>query len=189
MSGKMIIVSAPSGAGKSTLVRHLLSTGLPLEFSVSATSRSPRGEEKDGRDYYFLPADEFRKRIDNNEFVEWEEVYKDHYYGTLKSEIKRIWDNGNCPLFDVDVKGGINLKAIFGKDAVSVFIMPPSISELEERLRKRATDTDDKIRMRVNKAAEEIALADKFDVIIINDDLEKACREISEVVSGFIENR
>jgi guanylate kinase len=189
MSGKMIIVSAPSGAGKSTLVKHLLSTGLPLEFSVSATSRQPRGQEKHGREYYFIPAGEFRKRIENNEFVEWEEVYKDHFYGTLRSEIQRIWDNGNSPLFDVDVKGGINLKRIFGHDAISIFIMPPSINELENRLRKRATEPADKIKMRVDKAAEEITLADKFDVIIINDDLRKARREISKVVSGFIENR
>ena len=185
----MIIVSAPSGAGKSTLVRHLLNTGLPLEFSISATSRKPRGEEKNGREYYFLPADEFRKLIGNNEFIEWEEVYKDHYYGTLKSEIKRILDNGNYPLFDVDVRGGVNLKSIFGSDAISIFIMPPSVDELESRLRKRATDPDDKIKMRVGKAAEEMTLADKFDVIIINDDLVKACEEIARVVSGFIDNR
>jgi len=185
----MIIVSAPSGAGKSTLVSHLLNTGLPLEFSISATSRKPRGEEKNGREYYFLPADEFRKRIENNEFIEWEEVYKDHFYGTLKCEIKRILDNGHYPLFDVDVRGGVNLKNIFGSDAISIFIMPPSVEELESRLRKRATDTYDKIKMRVDKAAEEIALADNFDVIIINDDLVKACEEIARVVSGFIDNR
>jgi len=185
----MIIVSAPSGAGKSTLVRHLLDTGLPLEFSISATSRKPRGEEKNGREYYFLPADEFRKRIENNEFIEWEEVYKDHFYGTLKCEIKRILDNGHYPLFDVDVRGGVNLKNIFGSDAISIFIMPPSVEELESRLRKRATDTADKIKMRVGKAAEEIALADNFDVIIINDDLVKASDEIARVVSGFIDNR
>ncbi|HPT12767.1 MAG TPA: guanylate kinase [Bacteroidales bacterium] len=189
MSGKMIIVSAPSGAGKSTLVRHLLDTGLPLEFSISATSRKPRGEEKNGREYYFLPTDEFRKRIENDEFIEWEEVYKDHFYGTLKSEIKRILDNGNYPLFDVDVQGGVNLKNIFGRDAMSIFIMPPSVEELENRLRKRATDTEDKIKMRVGKAAEEMTLADKFDVIIINDDLVKASEEIARVVSGFIDNR
>ena len=185
----MIIVSAPSGAGKSTLVRHLLDTGLPLEFSISATSRKPRGEEKNGREYYFLPTDEFRKRIENDEFIEWEEVYKDHFYGTLKSEIKRILDNGNYPLFDVDVQGGVNLKNIFGRDAMSIFIMPPSVEELENRLRKRATDTEDKIKMRVGKAAEEMTLADKFDVIIINDDLVKASEEIARVVSGFIDNR
>jgi len=185
----MIIVSAPSGAGKSTLVNYLLSTGLPLEFSISATSRQPRGQEKNGREYYFLTADDFRKGIENNEFVEWEEVYKDHFYGTLKSEVKRIWDVGKYPLFDVDVKGGINLKNIFGDNALSIFIMPPSVEELEKRLRNRATDPEDKIRMRVDKAAEEITLAERFDEVIINNDLRKACEAIAKAVSGFIDNK
>jgi len=186
MSEKLIIVSAPSGAGKSTLVSHLLKKGFPLEFSVSATSRSPRGNEKDGKEYYFVSAPEFRKRIENNEFVEWQEVYKDHYYGTLKSEIDRIWQMGKCVIFDVDVKGGINLKNIFGSKAVSIFVMPPSVSELEKRLMKRATDTPEKIRMRVEKAAEEISLADQFDVTIINDHLEYSFDEIDTVVSEFL---
>lgn len=186
MNEKMIIVSAPSGAGKSTLVSHLLKKGFPLEFSVSATSRSPRGNETDGKEYYFISAAEFRKKIEGNAFVEWEEVYRDHYYGTLKSEIERIWRSGKVIIFDVDVKGGINLKKIFGAKAVSIFIMPPSVSELEKRLTGRATETTEKIRMRVEKATEEISLADQFDVIIINDNLEIACDEIERVVSEFL---
>lgn len=186
MNEKMIIVSAPSGAGKSTLVSHLLKKGFPLEFSVSATSRSPRGNETDGKEYYFISAAEFRKKIEENAFVEWEEVYLNHYYGTLKSEIERIWRSGKVIIFDVDVKGGINLKKIFGAKAVSIFIMPPSVSELEKRLMGRATETTEKIRMRVEKATEEIRLADQFDVIIINDNLEIACDEIERVVSEFL---
>jgi len=186
MSEKLIIVSAPSGAGKSTMVSHLLKKGFPLEFSVSATSRSPRGNEKDGKEYYFISASEFRKRIENNEFVEWQEVYKDHYYGTLKSEIDRIWKLGKCVIFDVDVKGGINLKKLFGSKAVSIFVMPPSVSELEKRLMKRGTDAPEKIRMRVEKAAEEISLADQFDVTIINDNLEHSYDEIDAVVGEFL---
>jgi guanylate kinase len=183
---KLLIVSAPSGAGKSTLVNHLLSMGLPLAFSVSATSRKPRGTEKDGREYYFISADEFRKRIAAGEFVEWEEVYTDHYYGTLKSEIKRIHDAGRAVLFDVDVRGGISLKKIFGSDALSLFIMPPSVDELSRRLHGRGTDTPEKIRMRVEKAESELNLAGSFDRIIINDDLEEACRETVKAVTDFL---
>jgi len=186
MNSKLIIVSAPSGAGKSSLVNHLLSTGLPLGFSVSATSRAPRGNEKNGIEYYFLTATEFREKIKNGEFIEWQEVYKDHFYGTLKSEIQRIWDNGKYPLFDVDVQGGINLKKIFGTDAVSIFIMPPSVTELGKRLRKRATDSEEKIKMRVDKAAEELTLADRFDKVVVNDDLGKASDEIVGIVKDFI---
>jgi len=183
---KLLIVSAPSGAGKSTLVNHLLSLGLPLSFSVSATSRKPRGTEIDGREYYFISADEFRKRIAAGEFVEWEEVYTDHYYGTLKSEIIRIHDAGRAVLFDVDVRGGISLKKIFGSDALSLFIMPPSVDELSRRLHGRGTDTPEKIRMRVEKAASELKLAGSFDRIIINDDLEEACRETVKAVTDFL---
>jgi guanylate kinase len=186
ISNKVLIVSAPSGAGKSTLVNHLLSLGLPLSFSVSATSRKPRGSEKDGREYFFISADEFRKRIAAGEFVEWEEVYTDHYYGTLKSEIKRIHDAGRAVLFDVDVRGGISLKKIFGTDALSLFIMPPSVDELSRRLHSRGTDTPEKISMRVEKAASELKLAAGFDRIIINDDLEEACRETVKVVTDFL---
>lgn len=186
---RVLIISAPSGAGKSTLVSHLLSSGLPLAFSVSATSRKPRGNEEEGREYYFISAGEFRKRIGEGEFIEWEEVYKDHFYGTLKSEMERIGKEGRIPLFDVDVKGGISLKKIFGKDALAVFIMPPSVSELKERLIKRGTDTDDKIRMRVEKASSEIALAGEFDRVIVNDDLARACSEIEAAVTGFLNHR
>lgn len=183
---KMIIVSAPSGAGKSTLVNHLIKKGFPLEFSVSATSRRPRGEEKDGKEYYFITAAEFRRRIADDEFAEWEEVYPDHYYGTLRSEIDRIWKAGRCIIFDVDVQGGVNLKKIFGNKALSIFIMPPSVKELEKRLIGRGTDTPEKIKMRVDKAAEEMSLAPLFDVVILNDTLDRAGREIEEAVSQFL---
>lgn len=184
---KVLIISAPSGAGKSTLVSHLLKAGLPLMFSVSATSRKPRGNEVDGREYYFITAAEFRRKVRQGEFVEWQEVYKDHYYGTLHRELDRINGEGKIPLFDVDVMGGINLKNIFGKDALSVFVMPPSVEELRKRLIRRGTDSPEKIEMRVEKAASEILLADRFDLVIINDDLETACDEIMRIVTEFIE--
>jgi len=186
---KVLIISAPSGAGKSTLVSHLLEAGLPLLFSVSATSRKPRGNEVNGREYYFITAAEFRRRIRRGEFVEWQEVYKDHYYGTLHKELERISGEGKIPLFDVDVMGGINLKKIFGEDALSVFVMPPSVEELRNRLIRRGTDSPEKIEMRVDKAASEILLADRFDLVIINDDLETACTEIMRIVTEFIEQR
>jgi guanylate kinase len=186
MQGKLIILSAPSGAGKTTIVRHLLESGLNLAFSVSATTRPPRGTEKNGHDYFFLSVEEFKKKILADEFVEWEEVYADLFYGTLKSELERIWGDGNHVLFDVDVKGGISLKQIFGASALSVFIMPPSVSELEKRLINRGTDTPEKIRIRVEKADEELSLADKFDVILLNDDLEQAKAEASETISRFL---
>lgn len=184
---RVLIISAPSGAGKSTLVNHLLNAGLPLLFSVSATSRKPRGCETDGREYYFITSAEFRKRIRKGEFIEWQEVYKDHYYGTLRSEIERITGEGKMPLFDVDVQGGINLKKIFGKKALAIFIMPPSVEELRARLIRRGTDSPEKIEMRVEKAASEILLADRFDRVIVNDDLERACGEIMAEVTDFIE--
>ena len=184
---KVLIISAPSGAGKSTLVNHLLMSGFPLMFSVSATSRKPRGNEVDGREYYFITAGDFRKRIKRDEFIEWQEVYRDHYYGTLRREIDRIRDAGKIPLFDVDVQGGINLKKIFGDDALSVFIMPPSVEELRNRLVRRGTDTPEQIAMRVEKAASEILLAEKFDTVVINDILEKACIAIVNVVREFMD--
>ncbi len=188
MKGKLVIISAPSGAGKSTIVRHLLDKGLNLEFSVSATTRKQRGKEKNGIEYYFLTEKEFKIRIKNGDFIEWEEVYRDQLYGTLKSELDKIWSHNNHVLFDVDVKGGINLKNIFDLKAISIFIMPPSISELEKRLMKRGTDDPAKIKMRVAKAAEEMKLADKFDSIVINDNLEQAENEVYSLVSGFIQN-
>lgn len=188
-NNKVLIISAPSGAGKTTLVRYLLNAGLPLLFSVSATSRKPRGNEIDGREYYFITAAGFRRKVRQDEFIEWQEVYKDHYYGTLRKEIDRIYAEGGIPLFDVDVMGGINLKKIFGENALSVFIMPPSVEELRKRLVKRGTDTPEKIAMRVEKAASEILLSDRFDIVIINDNLEQACREILRVVTEFIKGQ
>ena len=186
MKGKLVIISAPSGAGKSTIVRHLLRSKLNLEFSVSATTRPPRGAEKNGREYYFLSVDDFRKRIENEDFVEWEEVYKDLLYGTLKSEVERIWKKGNHLLFDVDVKGGISLKNKFGTRSISLFIMPPSVEELETRLIKRGTDTIDTIKMRVEKAREEMKLANQFDTIIVNHELDRAKNEAYNTVSIFL---
>jgi guanylate kinase len=186
MKGKAIIISAPSGAGKTTIVNHLLASGLKLEFSVSATTRLPRGTEKNGVNYYFLSVPEFRMKIEANSFVEWEEVYTDLLYGTLKSEVERIWNNGSHLLFDVDVKGGISLKRIFGEKALSVFIMPPSVAELAARLQSRGTDTPDKIAERVEKASEELKLADMFDTIVINDDLYTAQAEALKIVKDFL---
>jgi len=186
---RVLIISAPSGAGKTTLVNHLLKSGLPLAFSVSATSRKPRSHEVNGREYYFIRTAEFKRKIKAGEFVEWQEVYENHYYGTLKTEIARITKEGMIPLFDVDVKGGINLKKIFGDNALAIFIMPPSVEELRARLIKRGTDTPEDIDMRVEKAFSEILLADSFDRVIVNDDLDRAGIEIRSVVRNFIRER
>ncbi len=187
MEGKLVIISAPSGAGKTTICNHLLESGLNLEFSVSATTRQRRGEEQDGINYFFLTPDEFTRRVSNDEFVEWEEVYKDHWYGTLKSELNRIWNSGKHVLFDVDVKGGLNLKSKFGTRAIAIFIMPPSVNHLEERLLGRGSDSQPKINMRVEKARHELALSDQFDLIIVNDSLEKAKRDACDAVKSFLE--
>jgi guanylate kinase len=186
MKGKFIIFSAPSGAGKTTIVKHLLKSGLPLEFSISATSRKPRGEEVHGKDYYFLSEIEFRKNIEEDNFIEWEEVYAGNFYGTLKSEIDRIWNNGKHVLFDIDVKGGINLKKLSPEITLSVFVMPPSIEELEHRLIARSTDDIATIKKRVAKAAEEIQFSGQFDLIIINDNLEIAQNIAYNAVKEFI---
>ncbi|MBR1786808.1 MAG: guanylate kinase [Paludibacteraceae bacterium] len=178
----IFIFSAPSGSGKSTLVNYLLQEFPNLEFSVSATSRKPRGQEKDGVEYYFKTPQEFRRLIDNNELVEFEEVYPDLFYGTLKSEIERIQKKGNHVVFDVDVKGGRKLEQIFGDEALSIFIAPPSVEELRKRLVKRGTDTPEMIDKRVGKAAEEMQDAKYFDKIILNDDLEKAKQELQQTV-------
>lgn len=183
--GKVIIVSAPSGSGKSTLVNHLLSSDPGLEFSVSATTRSPRGTEKNGVDYFFLSVPEFRSRIEKGEFAEWEEVYNGQYYGTLKSELERIWAAGKTILFDVDVKGGISLKKIFGDRGLSIFIMPPSVEVLRQRLIARGTDSPEKIDERVKKAGIEIESAGLFDLVIVNDNLETAKNEILKAVKDF----
>ncbi len=186
MGGKAIIVSAPSGAGKTTLVKHLLEAVPALEFSVSACSRPRRENEVNGRDYYFITAEEFRRRIGANEFVEWEEVYPGSYYGTLKPELERIWKENKVPLFDVDVKGGINLKKYFGDSAMALFISAPSIEELENRLRNRKTDDEESIRERVEKASYENTFADRFDKIIMNHDLSEAHREALQEVNRFL---
>ncbi len=186
---RVLIISAPSGAGKSTLVHHLLKSGLPLAFSISATSRKPRGKEVNGREYYFIRAAEFKRKIKAGEFVEWQEVYQNHYYGTLKKELDRITNEGFIPLFDVDAKGGINLKKIFGDSALAIFIMPPSVEELRARLIKRGTETPEDIDMRVEKAFSEILLADSFDRVIVNDDLKRASGEICSVVKEFLGRR
>ncbi len=183
---KLIIFSAPSGSGKTTIVRELLKKYPQFEFSISATSRAPRGAERNGVDYYFLTADEFRKAVAEEKFVEWEEVYAGTCYGTLKSEMKRIWDKGNIIVFDVDVMGGINLKHIFGEKACSIFIMPPSIDELEHRLVGRGTDAPEVIAKRVAKAAFEITKAEQFDHIVTNDDLAKAVADTEAIIERFI---
>ena len=186
MEGKLVIISAPSGAGKTTMVNHLLKKGLGLEFSISATTRTPRGKEHNGKEYYFISTEDFRDKIRNNKFTEWQEVYKDQFYGTLKSEIERIWADKKHVIFDVDVKGGINLKKIFGNQAISIFIMPPSVNDLEKRLLSRATDDRSKIVIRVEKAMEEMKLADNFDHIVINDKLDRAQKEVYELVKSFL---
>lgn len=186
MKGKTLIFSAPSGSGKSTIVHHLLDNHPEIEFSVSATSRAPRGEEKDGVDYWFLSEEEFRRRIAEDALVEYQEVYAGSFYGTLKSEVQRIWDKGHVIIFDVDVKGGYNLKKYFGDDALSVFIQAPSIDELRRRLVLRGTDSPEAIDRRVAKAAEEMTWAPKFDRVLVNDDLEKAFAEAEAMVSEFL---
>lgn len=184
--GKLVIFSAPSGSGKTTIVKELLKRFDCFEFSISATSRQPRGTEQNGVDYYFLTNEEFKERVARNEFVEWEEVYQGTCYGTLKSEMERIWNNGKVIIFDVDVMGGINLKRLFGDDACSMFIMPPSIEELERRLRGRGTDAEEVIQKRVAKAEFEISKAPEFDHVVINDKLDVAVDEATEIITRFL---
>ena len=184
--GKLIIFSAPSGAGKTTLVHYLLSKPeLKLAFSVSATSRAKRPNETDGTDYYFLTAEAFKARIENGDFLEWEEVYTDQFYGTLRSEIDRIHAEGKHVMFDVDVIGGLNIKKQFGNDALAVFVKPPSIEELEKRLRNRSTESEESLQKRVGKAAQEMEYANQFDVVLVNDDLETAKAEAARLVADF----
>ncbi len=188
MKGRLVIISAPSGAGKTTIVNHLLEKGLELEFSISATTRPPRGNEENGKEYWFISADEFTARINNCEFAEWEEVYKGYRYGTLKKEIDRIRNKGMNVIFDVDVRGGINLKNLYGTEAISIFIMPPSVADLEKRLLARATDDRERIKTRIEKAKEEIKLSDRFDNIIVNDNLAVAKQEAYLMVKSFLDN-
>lgn len=184
--GKVIIFSAPSGSGKTTIVRRLLERFPQLEFSVSATSRAPRGTERDGVDYYFLSQEEFMRAVSENRFVEWEEVYRGTCYGTLRSEVERIWNKGHVIVFDVDVIGGINLKRIFGRDACSVFVMPPSIEELRRRLEGRGTDAPEVIERRIAKAEFELTKADQFDHIVVNDCLDEAVCGTCDILDRFI---
>jgi len=186
IKGKSIIFSAPSGAGKTTIVHHLLAQDLGLEFSISACSRKPRSHEVDGKDYYFLEVEAFKQKIAEEAFVEWEEVYENNFYGTLKSEMQRIWRNGKTVIFDVDVVGGLNLKKEFGEDALAIFVQPPSYEELEKRLRGRSTESEDKIRQRMEKAAKELAFAEEFDFILINDDLKVAFETAEHLVRDFL---
>jgi guanylate kinase len=185
--GKCIIFSAPSGAGKTTIVKHLLGVRDDLTFSVSATSRERRSKETEGVDYYFLTVPEFKHQIAADAFVEWEEVYTDQFYGTLRSEIERIWAAGKHVIFDVDVMGGINLKKAFGEKALSIFVKPPSIQTLEERLRKRETETEESIKRRIGKAEQELATADQFDEILLNDNLEEAKANAEVLVKRFLD--
>lgn len=186
MNGKLIIFSAPSGAGKTTIVKRIIESGFPVEFSISACSREKRQGEVDGKDYYFLSVEEFRERIAHGDFLEWEEVYPGSYYGTLKSEIERIWNRGKHVIFDVDVIGGLNIKQAYPEKALTVFVQPPTIEELKNRLVNRCTESDENIRKRIEKAAYELSFASRFDVVIINDDLQKAIEEAEKVVGGFL---
>lgn len=185
-SKKAVIFSAPSGAGKTSLVRYLLEKKLPLEFSISACSRSPRINEQNGKDYHFLSPTEFKEKIATDDFLEWEEVYEDMFYGTLKSEVERIWESGKQVIFDVDVVGGINIKKYFGEQALAVFVAPPSIKELKNRLEERGTETAESLQKRLGKVVEEMAQQDAFDIVIVNDDLDNARQEVMKKVTDFL---
>lgn len=185
--GKLFVFSAPSGSGKTTIVRWLLAKEeLNLEFSISATSRNPREGEKDGQDYYFLSLAEFKKRIKNDDFLEWEEVYRDNFYGTLKSEVQRIWDKGKHVIFDIDVVGGLDIKKLYPERTLAVFVKPPSIEELKIRLKKRKTENEERINMRIAKASIELATAPQFDSIIENNNLDSALEEAYDLVRSFL---
>ena len=189
-NGKMIIFSAPSGSGKTTLVRHLLKT-FPdkIDFSISATSRPRRGVEENGKDYYYLTREEFLQRVEKGDFLEWEEVYAGTHYGTLRSEVERVWASGKAVIFDIDVEGGLNLKSQFGENALSVFVMPPSIQILEQRLKSRSTDSKESIQRRIAKAEKELETASLFDVSILNENLDAACLRAEEVIKEFLEKK
>ena len=185
--GKLLVFSAPSGSGKTTIVRHLLSKeDLNLEFSISAATREPRGEEVDGKDYYFMSIEDFKTHIKADDFIEWEEVYRDNFYGTLKSEVERIWAKGKNVIFDIDVSGGLRIKHKFPEETLAVFVKPPSVDELKRRLKERSTESDEKINMRIAKAHVELATAPQFDTIIKNYDLEVAKEDAYQLVKEFI---
>jgi guanylate kinase len=188
--GKLLVFSAPSGSGKTTIVKHLLAQDdLNLEFSVSCTTREPRGEEANGKDYYFISLKDFKNHIKAEEFVEWEEVYRDNFYGTLKNEVERIWANGKNVIFDIDVAGGLRIKSKFKQETLAVFVKPPSIDELKIRLKKRSTESDDKINMRIAKASVELATAPQFDKVIKNYDLDVAKEEAYQLVKQFVSEK
>jgi guanylate kinase len=186
MKGKLVIFSAPSGAGKTTIVRHLLKQSFNFEFSVSATSRKARPAEIHGKDYYFLTEKDFKQKVENDEFLEWEEVYSGICYGTLKSEVERIRNQGKNVLFDVDVIGGLNIKKYYGDEALAVFVQPPSVKELRKRLENRSTESEDKIKMRLEKAENELNYARRFDVVLINNQLNKALKKAEQLVTEFL---
>jgi len=189
MKGKAIIFSAPSGSGKTTIVRHLLETNPSLGFSISACTRDKRGRnEADGKDYYFLTPEEFKQKIYNDEFVEWEEVYAGNFYGTLKAEVERIWNEGRHVIFDVDVKGALHLKEYFGERALAVFVKVPSLEDLKSRLTNRKTESDDSLSQRIFKAKFEMTFEDKFDITLVNEDLEESLKKAEKLVNDFIEN-
>lgn len=187
MAGKLFIFCAPSGSGKSTIVQHLMQKDLGLEFSISATSRSPRKGEEDGREYHFISPEEFRQKIEENAFIEWEEVYHNQYYGTLQSELDRIWKQGHHAVFDIDVVGGMNLKKAFGEQALAIFVQPPSVEILEQRLRSRGTDDEASLEKRLGKAAYELKFSRHFDHILVNDSLDKALAEAEKLVHHFLQ--
>lgn len=186
MEGKCIIICAPSGAGKTSITKHLLKQNLNLSFSISACTREKRADEEDGKDYYFLDVDTFKKRIDEDAFVEWEEVYQDQFYGTLKAEIERIWSLGKNVIFDVDVEGGLSLTKHFGEKALAIFIKAPTVADLEARLRKRGSETEEKIQKRMAKAEKELSYAKWFDTVIVNSNLEESQEEAYKIVKSFI---
>jgi guanylate kinase len=185
-ANKAVIISAPSGSGKTTIVRYLLENIPDLRFSISATSRNPRAHERHGRDYFFLTRQDFLDKIEGEEFIEWEEVYSGDFYGTLKSEVERIWAENRSVIFDVDVKGGLNLKKYFEEKGLAVFLMVNDMAELEKRLRGRMTESEESIRRRLNRVKEEMKFSDQFDQIVFNDNLDKACSEIAELVRTFL---
>ncbi len=188
-TGKLVVISAPSGSGKTTIIKHLLQKELPLEFSVSATSRDKRTGEENGKDYYFLTADDFRNKIQQEAFLEWEEVYPGKYYGTLKSELQRIWEKGSNVIFDVDVQGGISIKSKYPEKTLAVFIRPPSVNELEKRLKNRNLDSEEIIRERIQKAEAELSFESSFDVTVVNDNLPQACSETYKFIKEFLQEQ
>lgn len=186
MNGKLIIITAPSGAGKTSITRYLLNKYPKLAFSISAATRQPRGSEKSGVEYYFMSTEDFQEKIKNNDFIEWEMVYEGKYYGTLKSELERIWEEGRVPILDIDVKGAIHVQRQFPKSSLSIFVKPPSVEELKNRLTGRGTETPDNIATRLNKASYELSFSHSFDKVVINDELELACKETEAAIKEFV---